>query len=108
LHNVFSHQGNPIAKSVNNSWRAAMKKFGAGIGMHTMRHCANSWLAERGVSQEVRGVLGGWATGGGAIVGYTHLSVENLRASTEILAEILSTNISTGGQRPSSEIAATG
>ena len=54
-----------------------------------MRHCANSWLAQRGVPQEVRARLGGWSLGGKAIDGYTHLFIDHLRPFATLLDEIL-------------------
>ena len=58
------------------------------VSFHTMRHCGQSWLAQAGVSAELRARLGGWSVRGlGAMDGYTHLFIEDLRPASEKLAE---------------------
>ena len=52
-----------------------------------MRHCGQSWLAQAGVSAEMR-ARGGWSVKGlGAMDGHTHLFIEELRPVAEKLAE---------------------
>jgi hypothetical protein len=58
------------------------------VSFHTMRHCGQSWLAQLGVSPELRARLGGWSVRGlGAMDNYTHLYIEDLRPIAEKLAE---------------------
>jgi hypothetical protein len=58
------------------------------VSFHTIRHCGQSWLAQAGVSAELRARLGGWSVRGlGAMDGYTHLFIEDLRPASEKLAE---------------------
>jgi hypothetical protein len=57
------------------------------VCFHTMRHCGQTWLAEEGVTPEMRARLGGWTVRGmGAMDDYTHLNIEPLRPIADILA----------------------
>ena len=87
---VFHFRGEPISHVTTAAWHKAAARAGLeGVTLHTMRHCANSWLAQRGVPQEVRARLGGWSLGGKAIDGYTHLFIDHLRPFATLLDEIL-------------------
>jgi integrase len=93
ISHVFHYRGKPIEGVTTKAWRAAVKRSGLpeGVTLHTMRHCANSWLAERGVPREIRARLGGWAVGRDAIDGYTHLHIEPLRQYVAMLDPLLVT-----------------
>lgn len=93
LTNVFHFRGHPIDSVTTKAWKAAVTRSGLpeGVTLHTMRHCANSWLAERGVPREIRARLGGWSVGKEAIDGYTHLHIEPLRQYAAMLDPLLAT-----------------
>lgn len=59
-----------------------------------MRHCANSWLAQRGVPREIRARLGDWSLGKEAIDGYTHLFIEHLRPYVAMIDQALGVKVS--------------
>jgi integrase len=87
---VFHYRGNKIFHVVTKSWRKHRKEAGLteNITLHTMRHCGNSWLAQRGVPAEIRARLGGWSVRGNKIQdGYTHLYIEHLRPYVAMLDE---------------------
>jgi integrase len=90
---VFHYRGKPIEGVTTKAWKAAVRRAGLpeGVTLHTMRHCANSWLAERGVPREIRARLGGWSVGTDAIDGYTHLHIEPLRQYVAMLDPLLAT-----------------
>lgn len=102
---VFTQpDGTPISKCYE-AWYTALKRVGLestrtnpehGVCWHTFRHTWNSWLAQRGVSKEIRQRLGGWATGGDSADRYTHLDVDSLRPHAAVIDTILS--------RPSGEV----
>ncbi|MPZ41937.1 MAG: tyrosine-type recombinase/integrase [Betaproteobacteria bacterium] len=85
---VFHYRGNKIFHVVTKAWRKRREAAGLveNITLHTMRHCGNSWLAQRGVPAEIRARLGGWSMRGAKIMdGYTHLFLDNLRPYLAIL-----------------------
>jgi integrase len=87
---VFHYRGQKIFHVVTKAWRKHRTAAGLteNITLHTMRHCGNSWLAQRGVSAEVRARLGGWSVRGAKIMdGYTHLYIDNLRPYVAMLDE---------------------
>jgi integrase len=87
---VFHYRGSRIFHVVTKSWRKHRKEAGLAenITLHTMRHCGNSWLAQRGAPAEIRARLGGWSLRGAKIMdGYTHLYIENLRPYVAMLDE---------------------
>jgi len=87
---VFHYRGEPIFHVTTAAWHKAAGRAGIeGTTLHTLRHCANSWLAQKGVPREIRARLGGWSLGGDAIDGYTHLFIDHLRPFTTLLHEIL-------------------
>jgi hypothetical protein len=73
---------------VTKAFRQARAKVGMeDVCFHTMRHCGQTWLAEEGVTPEMRARLGGWTVRGmGAMDDYTHLNIEPLRPIADILA----------------------
>lgn len=94
---VFIRNGTPILKC-HKAWYAALKEAGiestriapqTGVCWHTFRHTWNSWLAQRGVSKEIRQRLGGWATRGDNADRYTHLDLESLRPYAAVVDTIL-------------------
>lgn len=89
---VFHYQGQPVFHVTTKAWRAAVKRAGIteNVTLHTMRHCGNSWLAQRGVPREIRARLGGWSLGSQAIDGYTHLYIDHLRPYAAMLDEVMS------------------
>jgi hypothetical protein len=86
---VFHYRGQRITQVLTKSWRAARTAVDMPtVAFHTMRHCGQSWLAQLGVSAEMRARLGGWSVRGlGAMDSYTHLYIEDLRPIAEKLAE---------------------
>lgn len=86
---VFHYRGNKIFQVLTKTWRDARDAVDMPtVTFHTMRHCGNSWLAQLGVSAEMRARLGGWSVRGlGAMDNYTHLYIEDLRSTAEKLAE---------------------
>jgi len=87
---VFHYRRSKIFHAVTKAWRKHRKEAGLteNITLHTMRHCGNSWLAQRGVPAEIRARLGGWSVRGAKIMdGYTHLYIENLRPYVAMLDE---------------------
>lgn len=60
------------------------------VGVHTLRHTFNTWLAKAGVSQEVRARLVGHSTGT-MNDRYTHWDVEWLRPYSEVIDAQLGT-----------------
>lgn len=89
---VFHYDGNPIHNVTTKAWKKACKRVGIteNVTLHTMRHCGNSWLAQRAVPKEIRAQLGGWSiTGRGAIDDYTHLFIDHLRPYAAMLDEVL-------------------
>lgn len=87
---VFHYRGSKIFHVVTKAWRNGRKEAGftENITLHTMRHCGNSWLAQRGVPAEIRARLGGWSVRGAKIMdGYTHLYIDNLRPYVAMLDE---------------------
>ena len=86
---VFHYRGERITQVLTKSWRAARESVNMPeVSFHTIRHCGQSWLAQAGVSAELRARLGGWSVRGlGAMDGYTHLFIEDLRPASEKLAE---------------------
>jgi len=85
---AFHYRGEKITQVVTKSWRAARNTANMPtVSLHTMRHCGQSWLAQQGVSAEMRARLGGWSVRGlGAMDNYTHLYIEDLRPIAEKLA----------------------
>lgn len=85
---VFTWRGKKIAQVVTKAFRQARAKAGMGdVCFHTMRHCGQTWLAEEGVTPEMRARLGGWTVRGmAAMDDYPHLNIEPLRPIAEILA----------------------
>ena len=77
------------------AWHKARQRAGIeeNVTLHTMRHCSNSWLAQRNVPREIRARLGGWSLGKDAIDGYTHLYIEHLRPFAAMLDEILGIHV---------------
>ena len=86
---VFHYRGEKITQVLTKTWRAARARANMPtVSFHTMRHCGQSWLAQAGVSAEMRARLGGWSVRGlGAMDKYTHLYIEDLRPIAEKLAE---------------------
>lgn len=86
---VFHYRGEKITQVLTKAWREARSAVEMPtVTFHTMRHCGQSWLAQLGVSAEMRARLGGWSVRGmGAMDGYTHLYIEDLRPIAEKLAE---------------------
>lgn len=86
---VFHYRGERITQVLTKTWRAAREAVNMPeVSFHTMRHCGQSWLAQSGVSAEMRARLGGWSVRGlGAMDSYTHLFIEDLRPIAEKLAE---------------------
>lgn len=85
---VFAWRGEKIEQVVTGAFRKAREALHMReVCFHTMRHCGQTWLAEEGVSVEQRARLGGWTVAGmGAMDDYTHLNIEPLRPTAEILA----------------------
>src|SRR5258708_38942852 len=85
---VFTWRGEKITQVVTKAFRQARAKVGMqDVCFHTMRHCGQTWLAEEGVTPEMRARLGGWTVRGmGAMDDYTHLNIEPLRPIADILA----------------------
>lgn len=85
---VFHYRGQKITQVVTKTWRLARNAANMPtVSLHTMRHCGQSWLAQQGVSAEMRARLGGWSVRGlGAMDNYTHLYIEDLRPIAEKLA----------------------
>jgi integrase len=85
---VFTWRGKKITHVVTKAFRQSRAKVGMGdVCFHTMRHCGQTWLAEEGVTPEMRARLGGWTVRGmGAMDDYTHLNIEPLRPVADILA----------------------
>lgn len=88
---VFHYKGEPVHDVTTAAWHKARVRAGIqeNVTLHTMRHCANSWLAQRGVPKEIRAQLGGWSLGKQAIDGYTHLFIDHLRPFVAMLDAIL-------------------
>jgi integrase len=86
---VFHYRRKRINQVLTKTWRAARAAVDMpDVSFHTMRHCGQSWLAQLGVSAEMRARLGGWSVRGlGAMDNYTHLYIEDLRPIAEKLAE---------------------
>ena len=90
---LFTYRGKPVTDFAGGIYKAFSKAKRAaeieGLVFHGLRHTWNTWLASEGVSREIRSRLGGWATGGQAIDGYTHLDVEPLRPYAERIDKLL-------------------
>jgi integrase len=96
---VFTRDWAPISKCYE-AWYTALEKAGLvstkadpvhGVCWHTLRHTWNSWLAQRGVSKELRDRLGGWAgSARDSSDRYTHLDIESLRPHAAVIDTILS------------------
>lgn len=96
LTHVFHFRGEPVLHVTTRAWTKAVRRSGLpeGVTLHTMRHCANSWLPQRGVPREIRARLGGWSLGKEAIDGYTHLFIDDLRPYVAMIDRALGMTVS--------------
>lgn len=98
---VFSYAGEPLG-DYGKAWYKALKRAGVGgFNWHGFRHTFNTWLAQRGVSPEIRQRLCGWSSRQ-IVDRYTHFAVEHLRPHAEIIDQVLGSTKSaqTVGQQP--------
>jgi integrase len=99
---VFTRDGAPIVKCYE-AWYTALEQAGlestrtapvTGVCWHTFRHTWNSWLAQRGVSKEIRQRLGGWAEMvSDSTDRYTHLDIESLRPYAAVIDTVLTRSV---------------
>lgn len=103
---VFTYKGKPI-DDYGRAWQKAQVRAGlatiekwqdeegkherfTGFPWHGLRHTFNSWLAQQGVSKEIRNLLCGWSSGKKDTADrYTHLFVEHLRPYCEVIDTVL-------------------
>lgn len=89
--NVFTYHGKTVKSFGREAWCAALERAGIErIRFHDLRHTFNSWLAQNGVSREIRMRLVGHSVGD-SHDRYTHLNVEHLRPYSEIIDRLLCT-----------------
>lgn len=73
----------PLFRCSNKTWYKALKLAGVSdFRWHDLRHCKNTWMAQKGISREKRKRWFGWANDTMADH-YTHLDVDDLRDIVE-------------------------
>lgn len=88
LTHVFAYRGEPLG-DYGKAWYKALTRAGLeDFTWHGFRHTFNSWLAQAGVSVEVRRRLCGWSSRE-ISDRYTHLGVAHLRPFAAVIDQML-------------------
>ena len=88
LTHCFSYEGKPLG-DYGLAWYKALRRAGLeGFTWHGFRHTFNTWLAQRGVSVEIRRRLCGWSSREIADR-YTHYGVDHLRPYSKLIDDVV-------------------
>lgn len=102
--NVFTWGGRPV-ESYGDAWLTALERAGVGrIRFHDLRVTFNTWLAEKGVPEQIQKRLLGHSTNQ-VHDRYTMINVEHLRPYSELIDTVLAQS---GGEKVDNQLTKVG
>lgn len=96
--NVFTFNGNPVARAGGHAWRNALQRAGVqDFRWHDLRHTWASWHVQAGTPLHVLQELGGWQNYE-MVKRYAHLSADQLAGHTRNIEGIVGSRTFPGTQ----------